>query len=994
MRALLSILALALAAPSLSQTPLLTEFLANNDTGLMDEDGDRSDWIELHNPSGAPVDLTGWTLTDDAGNPAKWTFPATTLTPGSYLVVFASDKDRAVSGSELHTNFRLSAGGEYLGLINPSGTVITAFAPTYPPQVADISYGFEADFFTRSYFDPPTPGAPNQPGGQLLEAVGLSRAHGLVDNAFNLTLSHPSPTATIRYTLDGREPTPTDTAYAGPFAITSTTTLRARAFAPGFLPSEISTATWIFPGTVVAQDAATAAARGLPPSWIDINGNDWTLGGTRPGAWYGIDTLVTTPFPPQQIRQSLRSIPTLSVVMHSDDLFGYLAPSGRDGIYPNSTLEDPAWERACSLEWIDPSGGPDFTITCGTNIQGGSSTSAVLRNQLSLALKFRADYGPTKLDFQVFPDSPVDEFDYLVVDSGNQLSINGSAGTSTKIRAQELRDQFAADLHEDMGHPTPHGRSIHLYLNGMYWGVFNLHERPDERFAAALDGNEPEQYDWIKRGNVLEGNSNGVNSATPGIWAEVRDIVMGGVAPGSTWRGMDAYTALSERVDLTNYVDYLLMNWYCGNTDWPQNNWMATVHARNSANFADVNPDGRIRFQSWDAEAALYWGGAVTAVNDGFYDRTGITSGSSASAVFIHTAARQHPDYITLIGDRYQRHALTAGGALWVEQGYRAIGTPYDPMNPQRNVPATRYYDRAIDVGPAIVMEYARWGNYFHSPGRFTPADWLTERNRLLTDFFPIRSTVLGQQLVAATPQLYPSLSAPGVSRASGRYPLGSSVNLGGSGGATIYYTLDGTDPRLSLGAVNPAAQTFSGPFQLTRGVTRLRARAFNGSEWSALIERDYMAGFRVWINEVQSDNQSTILDEVGQLEDWFEIHNPTTETLDLSGFHLSDDADEPLKWQVPAGVTVAPGGHLLFWADDDEDQGNTHTNFRLSSGGETLILSGPSGLEDVVVHELVFPALRSDQSYRRVFRNGQRFGVSPNPTPGTTNLPGNGMPR
>jgi hypothetical protein len=126
--------------------PVITEFSASNRSGLQDEDGDRPDWIEIHNPDAAAADLTDWYLTDNAGVRTKWRFPAATIAPGGYLVVFASGKDRRVPGQPLHTNFSLSAAGEYLGLIRPNGiTASSQFSPTYPPQFADVSYGLPSD---------------------------------------------------------------------------------------------------------------------------------------------------------------------------------------------------------------------------------------------------------------------------------------------------------------------------------------------------------------------------------------------------------------------------------------------------------------------------------------------------------------------------------------------------------------------------------------------------------------------------------------------------------------------------------------------------------------------------------------------------------------------------------------------------------------------------------------------------------------------------------
>ena len=104
--------------------------MAVNHSTLKDADGDYSDWIEIHNPTAAPVNLNGWSLTDDATKLGKWHFPAVTLAAGGYLTVFASGKNRSVAGSELHTNFQLNGDGEYLALVQPDGsTIATAVQP-------------------------------------------------------------------------------------------------------------------------------------------------------------------------------------------------------------------------------------------------------------------------------------------------------------------------------------------------------------------------------------------------------------------------------------------------------------------------------------------------------------------------------------------------------------------------------------------------------------------------------------------------------------------------------------------------------------------------------------------------------------------------------------------------------------------------------------------------------------------------------------------------
>lgn len=140
-RSLLFLTAGLCLARMASADPIISEFLASNDHGIKDEDGERGDWIEIHNPDATAVNLAGWHLTDNASNKAKWTFPAVSIPSKGFLLVWADSKNRTNPAAPLHTNFALSAGGEYLGLTRPDNSVSHEYAPTYPQQVPDIAYG-------------------------------------------------------------------------------------------------------------------------------------------------------------------------------------------------------------------------------------------------------------------------------------------------------------------------------------------------------------------------------------------------------------------------------------------------------------------------------------------------------------------------------------------------------------------------------------------------------------------------------------------------------------------------------------------------------------------------------------------------------------------------------------------------------------------------------------------------------------------------------------
>ncbi|MFC7336599.1 CotH kinase family protein [Haloferula chungangensis] len=235
--------ALEVTVSAVAVNPRLSEFLARNDDGITDEDGDHSDWIEIHNHSAFAMNLEGYSLTDDPDSLAMWSFPSRILGVDERLIVWASSKDR--KGDELHTNFAIAVGGEYLALVQPDGnTIVHEFAPAFPVQSADVSYSSEG------FHAIPTPGAVNGPAvpdGILDGEVSFGVAGGLFFGGMvKVSLEHEDPLATIRYTVDGSMPDETSMVYEDPVVISATSRLKARAFRPGFLPGPVTQEGYIF----------------------------------------------------------------------------------------------------------------------------------------------------------------------------------------------------------------------------------------------------------------------------------------------------------------------------------------------------------------------------------------------------------------------------------------------------------------------------------------------------------------------------------------------------------------------------------------------------------------------------------------------------------------------------------------------------------------------------------------------------------------------------
>lgn len=235
-----------------SQPVFINEFLASNTVGATDENGQHDDWLELFNASNNPMDIGGMYLTDDLGQPTKWKIPdtnptKTTIAPGGFLLFWLDGEP--VQGV-LHANFKLGAGGEDIGLFDAAGNRVDGLS--FGPQTANISFGRSSDGGSDfQFFINPTPLASNggTAGGSFAEAPNASVEGGFFNGNIEVELASTTPNANIRYTLDGSEPDANSTLYTAPLPIEQSTTLRARAFASGYLPSSVATQTYLFGGT-------------------------------------------------------------------------------------------------------------------------------------------------------------------------------------------------------------------------------------------------------------------------------------------------------------------------------------------------------------------------------------------------------------------------------------------------------------------------------------------------------------------------------------------------------------------------------------------------------------------------------------------------------------------------------------------------------------------------------------------------------------------------
>jgi hypothetical protein len=842
---------------------VINEFLARNDSILEDPDdpGEYPDWIELYNDSTGTVDLTGWYLTDDADELDKWAFPVVSLNPYEFLVVFASNKDLNDPAEELHTNFKLTSDGEYLALVSSNGTtVVHEYSPNYPEQFADVSYGISTnEAHEVRYFATPSPGSVNT--GGYLGTVGdtkFSIDRGFYTNVIQVAITTATESASIRYTLDGGEPTEVyGTVYSGPITISNTTPLRAMAYRTGYKSTDVDTQTYVFFADILEQPSNPG---GFPSSWSGTTAD------------YEMDPdIIDDPTYGPMMEESLTSIPTVSFALDVDDMF-----HSSSGIYANPGGRGEGWERSVSVEWFTPDGSEEFHINCGVRIYGGAFRGMNLTRKKSFRLLFKGMYGPSKLDFPMFPwdGDAATSYDNLVLRAGANDGWNnwGDADTQYIIDEYMRRTQLA------FGRPVGHGRVIHLYINGLYWGIYNIIERPEASFCAEYFGGEKEEWDALNAGSATgEGNTT--------TWGQMRSQVNAGLADNASYQKIQGNNpdrtpnpAYDDLLDVENYIDYMFCNFWGGTGDWPGHNYYcACRRPPNATGF---------KWFCWDAEGAICVWSSLNA------NVTGVSGGAGEA----YAELRNNSEFRLLFADQAHKHMFN-GGAVTTNEAYQ------------------RYKDLSDEVEMSIVAESARWGDQ-RGGSPYTLAHWQSKRDYVLDTYMPQRTAIVVGQLKGK--DLYPDTAAPVFNQHGGVFTNGFELTMTAT--EPVYYTLDGSDPReYETGSVLGAVYTGSIPMIYA---ARVKARARSaGGEWSALNEAlfvpDWPSALRiseVMYNPREPEGSETNAATSADAFEFVEIQNTGVTTSGLAGVEFTDGiAFDFESGDVPA---LAPGESVVVVND------------------------------------------------------------------------------
>ena len=555
----------------------------------------------------------------------------------------------------------------------------------------------------------------------MLSAVGVaqpqfSKPHGLYDGGSLTVAISGDAAAKIFYTTDGSTPTTASTKYTSPLTIQKTTILRAIEQIGDSL-SPVGTASYIFVNSVLSQPNNPA---GYPAEWgyyTDVN--RWE----RAIADYEMDQEMTSnPTLRPKIIEGLKQLPILSIVSDKDNFFSHENDPDRGGIYiftgpPVGDATGHGWTRPTSVELF---GGPqqhDLSTSCGIRLHGGHGRLAEKNPKHSFRLVFKEQYGPKTLRYPLYGEDQPSKFDQLVLRChfGNAWQ---HWGEGNREKAQYTRDVWVRRMQRRIGRTSVNALYAHLFLNGMYWGIYNIAERVDDQFGKDHLGGKKEDIDVVK---IEEDGGNHIEAAegTLDVWEQMTSAV---AKAGSA----EGYAKLDSLLDIDNFIDYMLINQYAGNTDWDHHNWYA-IRRHNS----DEKTSTGFQFLCWDSE--------IVFENVRENNLTKNNGGSYPTGMF-HSLL-QNPTF----AKKYQRRAkelLADDGFL----GQQSVVNLWDSL----------YHT----IDKAIYCEAARWGDfrrdvqpqpsYYGSNRVFTVDDaYMQERNRLLTSYFPYRSGIVLDNILA-----------------------------------------------------------------------------------------------------------------------------------------------------------------------------------------------------------------------------------------------------
>jgi hypothetical protein len=846
---------------------LISEFMASNKRTLRDSDGDASDWIELFNPSDNEASLDGWFLSGLPGDLTEWRFPAVSIPAKGFLVVFASGKDKSDPSQELHTNFKLANEGGFLALVGPDTNIVSAFAPSYPAQTTDVSYGrAQGAPGSLGYFSKATPGLANSTSGAgFAGPVDFSTSSGVFTQPFALTLTTPSTNAVIRYTTNGSVPTNSSPIYVLPIQITNSALVLARSFEDGLLPGPVRSENFAF---FAGMQNFTST---LPIVVIQ------TIGRAPVSATQ--TTSEFTIFEPRNGVTTFTNPPTMIL---------------RGGVHlrGSSTLGLPKASFAVEL-WDEFNNSKDAAL---------------------LGLPEESDwvlYGPNQFE-PVMIHNPL--IHHLSRESGMY---------SPRTRFVEVFYQ------------TKSGAAAAITTNN-YNGIYVLEEKIKiGKNRVDIDKLRPQNIRppevtggymlKIDRTGVGESGFNGAGTTVVYVDPKEKDIKLAARAPQNTYI-KNYFTAFGKALSTTNLRDPI--NGYKAYID--EDAWInyhvlevlsGNVDSLVLSAYFYKPRDGKITWgPHWDFDRAL---GSTDGRDSN--PRVWSTGPFFASAWWSKVFTDK---------DFWQK---------WVDRWQELRPTTFS--NDHLGLVVDSMCDELREAQPRETKKWRlalRGGNGYQGE-----VDWIKNWLSNRVDF-------IDKQLTQpAVPSIRPGLITSG-----------TIVELQAQPASTIYYTLDGTDPRLPQGELSPTALTYTGPITINQNI-KLFARARNllqkqsggppaSTPWSGKTVGSYFLNApKLLVTEINfhpAPPPDGVTNAPSDYE-FIELKNPGTAPVNLVGMTLSGGANYTFTPANPI-TTLGAGERILLVKNTAAFRtryptaGTIAGEFTgsLSDQGDHLVFQGPLG--------------------------------------------------
>lgn len=699
--------------------------------------------------------------------------------------------------------------------------------------------------------------------------ISYSFDRGFYEEPFDLTIGAPATYTLIYYTLDCSEPTKKKgILFTGKIHIDKTTVVKVKAYSS--TDSLETTLSYIFLDEVIRQSNSNNI---YPDYWADGVPAHYTL----------TSEITENPQYKERLKSAFLALPTVSIATEVSNLFG------TEGIYTNSIESGFEWERRTSVEFIFPESGKSYATYSGLRIHGDASRIPRKSPKHSFKLYFRTEYGDTKLNYPLFNQTTNNKFDELILRAGyNNSWIHFS--DQQRLSAQYIRDEWVRRSYKEMGNPSVVGDFFHLYVNGLYWGVYNVTEKLSSDFMEEYLGGEKESWNVINSGGAVDGEVK--------LWTDLMSQLETTQTPEAL------YEIIKTKIDINNFIDYMILNYFTGMEDWGEKNWYAACSNAEAARFL---------FFCWDSERSM---------EDENHNTLGIEAENSPVTIF--NKIKEVDEFVLLFADRVYKH-LFNDGVLTSEKNQK------------------RWQLLSDKVREALIAESARWGNYRRDVHQYntssaylytTDKHWEKENKRIYTEYYPLRNAIFINQLKSAL--LYPNVDAPTYNIASGYIDKSHKLEIYHENeGGTLYYTINGEIP----GEYNEQimGEEYLSSFNIEkRSLIRSRYLSAEG-EWSPLNE--------IMVLPKQDFNSlmiSEIMYNASSYPEYIEIVNAGNDVISLEGVKFTDgiELNFNLEDKVNPQSSIVVTGDSLAFFNKYKLQANRQFSKKLSNEGETVLIS------------------------------------------------------